>query len=251
MNFSGKSLLWALLLIFSLAFPLLSCAQLSDSVAHKKYTFKPAFDFDQRFSFIRKKEVNIWGIRAGVLVNDKFKVGMGAYFLNDHLKSYAVDSTGTSLYHATRDLYFGTVYYEHFLFRFKFVEFSVPLEAGGGKSVFLVYDNATGMQLDRQVKFFLPTGAGLSLSFKLPPIGRFKPTRWLGINFLAGYRYCLLQGQLENLFPHRFETDYNGWFWSISGAVFLDRVTDDYKEWHQKRRAIKADKDAAAMNGFF
>ncbi|HTL82776.1 MAG TPA: hypothetical protein VL651_13780 [Bacteroidia bacterium] len=210
----------------------------------KKNTFKPAFDFDQRFSFIRKKEVNIWGARAGVLINDKFKVGIGAYFLKDKLKSIAIDSGGAPLYHATRDLYFGTLYYEYFLFRFKFVEFSIPLEAGGGKSVFLVYDNATGVQVNRTVKFFLPTGAGLSLSFKLPPIGKFKPTRWFGINFLAGYRYCAFQGKFENIFPHRFETDYNGPFWSVSGAIFLDRVSDDTKEWKMKRREKK---QAAAL----
>ncbi|MBI3511341.1 MAG: hypothetical protein HY064_11810 [Bacteroidetes bacterium] len=208
-----------------------------------KNTFKPAFDFDQRFSFIRKKEVNIWGARAGVLINDKFKVGFGAYFLKDKLKSIAVDSSGQSAYHANRYLYFGTAYFERFLFRFKFVEFSIPVEVGGGKSVFLVYSNATSEQLARTVKFFLPTGAGLSLSFKLPPIGRFKPTRWIGINFLAGYRYCAFQGQLENIFPHRFETDYNGMFWSVSGAIFLDRVSDDVHEWRVEHRYKKSQKE--------
>ncbi|HET6992473.1 MAG TPA: hypothetical protein VFJ43_14155 [Bacteroidia bacterium] len=206
------------------------------AVVHKKNTYKPAFDFDQRFSFIKNREVNIWGARAGILVNEKFKVGIGTYFSKGKLESYSVD-TGT--YNGKRNLYFGTVYFEPFIFRFKFVEFSVPFELGAGKSVFRVYNNESGEQVGRIANYFIPTGAGLSLSFKLPPIGRFKPTRWFGINFLAGYRYCAFQGQLENIFPHRFETDYNGLFWSVSGAIFLDRFSDDYKEWHRKRELKK------------
>jgi hypothetical protein len=222
----------------AIAFPVFLFSQDSIPKIHKN-TYKPAFDFDQRFSFIRKKEVNIWGSRFGVLINDKFKVGFGAYFLKDKLKSIAIDSGGQPLYYAKRNLYFGTLYFERFLFRYKFLEFSIPIEAGGGKSVFQVYNDSNDVRVNRTVKFFLPTGVGLSLSIKLPPIGRFKPTRWFGINFLAGYRYCVFQGQLENIFPHRFETDYNGLFWSISGAIFLDRFSDDYKAWHQKRKSGK------------
>lgn len=196
-----------------------------------KTTLKPAFDFDQRFSFIRKKKVNIWGVRAGILVNEKFKVGMGIYFLNDHLKSVDVDSGGSPLYSGHRDLFFGTFYYEPFIFRRKYVELSVPIEAGFGKSVFRVYDNSTNELLHTTNSDFLPTGAGLSLSFKLPPIGKFKPTRWFGLNFLVGYRYCFL----ENIF----HTDYNGMYWSVSGAIFLDRFSDDYHEWHVKRKSKK------------
>jgi len=229
-------LLLALFLVNGFSHP--AFAQDSIPSLHKN-SFKPAFDFDQRFSFIRKKEINIWGARFGVLVNEKFKVGIGAYFSKDNLKSFAIDSGGQPTYYAHRNLYFYTGYFEWFIFRYKFVEFSIPLEAGGGKSVFQVYDNTTNVLVNRTAKYFIPTGAGLSLSVKLPPVGRFKPTRWFGINFLAGYRYCAFQGKFENLFPHRFETDYNGFFWSVSAAIFLDRFTDDYSEWHHKRKQQK------------
>ncbi|HEU4716687.1 MAG TPA: hypothetical protein VFU15_02595 [Bacteroidia bacterium] len=212
------------------------CAQAQDSaqtIPAKKYSVKPAFDFDQRFSFIRDKKVNIWGERGGVLINEKFKVGVGVYFLKDKLKSLAVDTSGP-LYTGKRNLYFGTMYFEPFVFRFKFVEFSVPFEAGFGKSIFQVYSSSTNELLNTTKRDFLPTGAGLSLSFKLPPAGRFKPTRWIGINFLAGYRYCVLQNY--------FQTDYNGMFWSVSGAIFLDRVTDDCREWNHARKQRKADR---------
>jgi hypothetical protein len=215
-------------------FLLVTAASAQDSLAipqKKKYTFKPAFDFDQRFSFIRSKEVNIWGQRAGVLVNEKFKVGGGIYFLHDKQKNITLDIGASAAYNAFRNLYFGTCYFEPFVFRYKFVEFSIPIEAGFGKSIYKVYNASSGELLSTEKRDFLPTGTGLSLSFKLPPIGRFKPTRWFGINFLAGYRYCLLENY--------FQTHYNGAFWSVSGAIFLDRVTDDYRDWHRKRQQKK------------
>ena len=51
-------------------------------IQKQKLSLKPTTDFDQRFSFINKEDVNIWGYRIGVIVNDKFKVGIGGYFLN-------------------------------------------------------------------------------------------------------------------------------------------------------------------------
>lgn len=217
-----------LLLLVLNGFPLLLFSQ--DTTRH--VTIKPAFDFDQRFSFITDKRVNIWGARAGLLINEKFKIGSGIYFLNDRLRSTTVDTGDASLYSGKRDLYFATVYYEPFFFRFRYVELSLPIEAGFGKSVFHVYNRNSGELLQTDNRFFLPTGAGLSLSFKLPPIGRFKPTRWVGINFLAGYRYCVLENY--------FQTDYDGLFWSVSGAIFLDRVTDDCRQWKHARQAKKA-----------
>jgi hypothetical protein len=234
--FIQKSLLrFFVTLCVAMGFTHSAFAQDSIPPVHKN-TFKPAFDFDQRFSFVSKKQTNIWGARFGVLVNEKFKVGVGAYFSKDNFKSITIDSGGLPAYYAYRNLYFYTGYFEWFLFRYKFIEFSFPIEIGGGKSVFQVYENATNDLVTRTAKYFIPTGAGLSLSVKLPPIGKFKPTRWFGINFLAGYRYCAFQGKFENLFPHRFETDYNGLFWSISGAIFLDRFSDDYSAWHKKRK---------------
>src|ERR1700756_13846 len=93
--------------------PVLSEAQRSDSVktGSSSLSLKPAFDFDQRFSFIRGAQVNIWGERAGVLINDKFKAGFGGYWLAQKLKSVSLlDPQGNPLYYARRNLYFGTAY---------------------------------------------------------------------------------------------------------------------------------------------
>ncbi len=217
-----------------------ACSQ-SDSAKAKNISLKPSFDFDQRFSFIRGSSVNIWGERIGILVNEKFKVGIGGYYLSDQLKYKKVDSLGNPFYYGNRHLYFGTVYYEKFLLRRNLWELSVPVEIGFGKSYFDVYKTYTNALVLRTIKDFVPVGTGISLSFKCPPVFGIKPFRWLGINGLIGYRYDL--GTLaanEGLLPSNYSTAYNGMFWSISGTIFLDRMVDDIKDWKKKRRERKS-----------
>lgn len=225
-------------------FPLILClssvvlnAQLADSLKagnHRRVSLKPAFDFDQRFSFIRGAQVNIWGERAGVLINDKFKAGIGGYWLAQKLKSVALlDPYGNPLYYARRNLYFGTAYIEPFLLRRRIFEISVPFELGYGESFFKSYDSHTNVLVASHQKPFIPLGASLSFSFKCPRIGGWRPPSWFGINFLAGYRYCVLENE--------FKTDFDGLFWSISGAIFLDRFSDDLHYWKGKRQARKAE----------
>lgn len=60
-------------------------AQDSAIAKHKKRTLKPAGDFDQRFSFVENQPVSIWGYRVGFLVNDKYKTGIGGYFLDQNI----------------------------------------------------------------------------------------------------------------------------------------------------------------------
>jgi hypothetical protein len=201
------------------------------TVCKRHTTIKPTTDFDQRFSFIRNYSVNIWGQRGGILLNDEWKFGVGAYYMDDTRMS-AQSSSGVvnPNRYVKQNLIFGTAYFEPYLLRRTYWELSVPFELGYGKAGSSVYESSNDELIHARTKDFIPTGAGLSLSLKFPPIGRFKPTSWIGINFLAGYRYCLL----ENVF----KTDYDGAFWSISGALFLDRVFDDVRAWKNKRKGI-------------
>jgi hypothetical protein len=194
---------------------------------HKKNSFKPSTDFDQRFSFIRHSKVNIWGQKVGVLINEKVKVGIGGYFLKDNLKGAELFNSNTPDFYVKRNIRFGTFYIEPFLFRKSYWELSIPFEIGFGKTILKDYAVADNSFIASRVKYFFPTGVGLSLSLKLPTGEHYKPFRWIGINFLAGYRY--------DLYEHIYNTDYNGLFWSVSGAIFLDRIVDDYHNRKKKK----------------
>ena len=205
----------------------------SDSVKLKsvhKNTYKPSTDFDQRFSFIRSQSVNIWGQRAGVVLNDWLKFGIGVYYMSNTkmMGLRLIANSSIPVHYSQQSLVFGTGYIEPFLIRRTYWELSVPFEIGFGKSFSKVYNTSNDSYLRSNSKDFIPTGAGLSLSVKFPTLPHFKPLSWIGVNFLAGYRYCLLQND--------FKTSYDGAFWSVSGAIFLDRISDDYRAWKRNRK---------------
>ena len=86
----------------------------------KKLTLKPAGDFDQRFSFLENQPVSIWGYRVGVLVNDKYKTGIGGYFLEQNITGELRLRRNVLYYEQKKKMYFGTVYFEPYLIRKKF-----------------------------------------------------------------------------------------------------------------------------------
>lgn len=89
-----------------------------DSASKPKshFTIKPTTDFDQRFSFVQNNKVNIWGQKVGVLLNNRWKVGIGGYFLNDRLKESKLSTLSVPEYYVKRNLRFATLYFEPFYF---------------------------------------------------------------------------------------------------------------------------------------
>lgn len=200
----------------------------TDSTGTRKTRLKPTTDFDQRFSFIKGNSVNIWGYRGGLLINDKYKLGIGGYFLTHRYDGNRVDHSGNPIHRLEDHLWFGTVYYEPFLIRRETWEMSIVTEAGYGRSTLEVFDEASGENVRTSKRGFIPVGAGLSASYKVPPLFGIRPLRWFGLNGLVGYR--------KTIFRNTPRTDYDGFFWSIGTAIFLDRIVDDVKYWRAKKR---------------
>lgn len=198
-------------------------AQFRQDTLRPKHILQPALDFDQRFSFIKNTPVNIWGYRIGVMVHQKYKVGVGGYFLNDRVDSKHTDTLGTPYFTYDRKLYFITGYYEPFLIRRRYWESSVVAEIGIGKNEETLLHTTDNYQLHEPNKYFIPAGLGLSLNLKCPVIFGFTPTSWFGLNFLLGYR--------KSLFEKELKTPYDGMFWSIGTAVFLDKAAVDVAHW--------------------
>lgn len=241
-----KQLRYTVLLILSLVVTLCVCniATAQDTTValaplkKQKLSLKPTTDFDQRFSFINKEDVNIWGYRIGVIVNDKFKVGIGGYFLNQDTTIVRTDRFGNPTSKLQRKLYFGTVYYEPYLFRKQLVEMSLVFEIGYGRAVL---DSANSKRNgnrpativsveDRQD--FVPAGAGISFNFKVPDIKGLHFLTYVGINAMTGLRKTIFESDLKN--------NFDGWYWSIGGAIFLDKVVADMKAKKAQKKAILA-----------
>jgi hypothetical protein len=209
---------------------------LPQPVAKRVLPIKPTTDFDQRFYYMQKRWANVWGYRVGLLVHDKYKIGIGGYYMNEGIADpntaadLAISRTSGSQQYR-QQLYLGTVYYEPYLIRRNLWESSVVFETGYGRSVNLQQDSATKIISGKQNKAFIPAGIGLSVNLKMPPLFGCRPIRWLGINAIAGYRKVLFQdGDPYN---------YDGIYWSISGAIFLDRVLEDLHNWKVKKEKRK------------
>jgi hypothetical protein len=75
---------------------------------------------------------------------------------------------------------------------------------------------------------------GVSLNFKMPDIKHLHLLTYIGINFMLGLRKTVFETDLKY--------NYDGWYWSIGSAVFIDKIFSDAKE--RKRKKIAALKAA-------
>ncbi len=199
-------------------------------------SIKPTTDFDQRFYYTPGDVQNVWGYRIGVLIKDKFKTGIGAYYMNETSKlaspiNLLNGSTTNDVYSINKKLYLGTVYYEPYLIRRNLWEASLVFETGYGRTSNTVSDEKNIQPAQDINALFIPAGAGLSVNLKLPALFHIECLRWIGINAMAGYRTVIYQGDKQ--------FDYNGAYWSISGAIFLDRVVDDVHHWKKEREIAR------------
>lgn len=199
-----------------------------DSLPKKKrVSLKPAGDFDQRFSFIGNGGVNIWGYRIGALVNDTYKVGIGGYFLKQESSGVKLDATGVPINQLTKSLYFGTIYYEPFLFRRKRWEMSMVFELGYGKAELDSSNKIRGRFLTKTEKQdFVPAGMGYSVNFIIPDMKGLHFLTYIGLNGMLGLRKAVFNSDLKY--------NYDGWYWSIGSAVFIDKIFSDLKGKNKK-----------------
>ncbi|MFT3937164.1 MAG: hypothetical protein QM726_26365 [Chitinophagaceae bacterium] len=208
-------------------------------------SIKPTTDFDQRFYYTPNEVQNVWGYRVGVLINDKFKTGIGGYYMNE-ASDVVIPAPNASSgilasepYTVHKKLYLGTVYYEPYLMRRNLWETSLVFETGYGRTVQYNESQKSNQVSAKNNALIIPLGAGLSVNLKLPPLFHLQFLRWIGINAMAGYRTSIYQQDKTY--------NYNGAYWSLSGAVFLDRMVEDVRNW-KKERAIARGKRATQLS---
>lgn len=203
-----------------------------------RHAVQPTTDFDQRFYYVNGEQQNVWGYRMGVLINEKYKLGIGGYYMNRKTDMKVTASplnrtTATAItFH--KELYLGTVYYEPYLLRKRLWEASLVFETGYGRTVNYTEEKNEHSPIDKNNAALVPAGAGLSLNFKPPVLFNLRCFRWIGINAMAGYRAAVYQQDKEY--------NYNGAYWSISGAIFLDKMVQDYHSW--KRQKVRRKQEA-------
>lgn len=234
------------LLVILLVYSLIAsnaAAQHADST-HAQPSFerprhpKLIIETDQRFYYLLNSRtndrspqtVNQWGIRGGLLFPAGFKGGFGYYFINQYVPQ--PNLFGDTYSGGTRRVQYVTAYYEPYFFRKPLWEFSTPLELGLGRARYQLTNNAGAGSTTLQGNF-VPLSIGISVSGKLPATKGIRVFRWFGLNIMTGYRFTVKKD-----FP-QLPVNYNGIYFSVSPAIFLDRISDDVTAWLKRRKARK------------
>lgn len=221
-----------------------------DSLKNQKPSIKPTGDFDQRFSFIgtNNKEVNIWGYRIGLLVNDRFKVGIGGYTFKANFDAKKDSlrirtTTITNVSQVSQTIYFGTMYFEPYLIRRRRWEMSLLMEMGYGTAtidstnsnkVVVGRNTTTKNTTSTKKEPFVPIGMGLSFNLIIPDKKGWHFLTYFGLNAIVGMRTVILDSD--------FKQNYDGFFYSIGTAIYIDRVFTDISG--KRKRTMQANNTA-------
>ncbi len=226
--------------------PYVTGAAYFDSLKSQKPSIKPTGDFDQRFSFIddNNKEVNIWGYRIGLLVNDRYKVGIGGYTFKANFDAKKDSArirtrTVTNISQVSQSVYFGTMYLEPYLIRRRRWEMSLIMELGYGSATIdstntnkvYVGRNTTTTNTNVTIKEpFVPIGMGLSFNLIIPDKKGWHFLTYFGLNAIVGMRTVILDSD--------FKENYDGFFYSLGTAIYIDRIFTDISGKKKKKQVV-------------
>lgn len=182
---------------------------------------------DNRNSFVQASAVRIIGVNVGVVPRGKrYRLGLGAYTLR---RSYAdlYTYSGKGKNRKLKDtltpslsLTYFTPNFAYTFFSRRFVELSVPVDVGLGRSHYTITDEHGKVTTDK-LGLFIPAEIGLGVLLK--------PTRWVGVSVGAGYRVSLKEID--------YKEDFNGWYYSYRLNLFLGNIWRDCQHWQQQRRS--------------
>lgn len=192
--------------------------------------FVPSLILDNRNSFVQASAVRIIGVNIGLTPRGKrYRLGLAGYTLR---RSYAQLYTysGKGKKQKLKDtltpelsLTYFTPNFAYIFYRTRWLELSVPVDVGLGRSHYTVTDQDGKATTDTKGLFF-PAEVGLGVLLK--------PTRWVGLSGAVGYRMSLKEID--------YEEDFNGWYYSYRLNLFVGAIWHDVKHWRTRRLAGRA-----------
>ncbi len=174
------------------------------------------FQFDNRTSFIQNMPISIQGFNPGVVINQKFRWGLGLYWVKAPYQTFrsSKKSSVSSTEVATNrelNMYFTTPSFRYIFLNAKWVQASVDLAVGFGIVDYLIKDQTNTNTLAHKEGLFIPSGAGVELVLI--------PIRWIGVAGSIGYR--------KSLKTYDINADFDGMYYSYGIKIFLGRIYKD------------------------
>ena len=185
---------------------------------------------DNRNSFVQASAVRIIGVNVGVVPRGKpYRLGLGAYTLRrsySDLYTYSGKGKNRKLKDTLTpalDLTYFTPNFSYTFFNRRFIEFSIPVDVGLGRSRYTVTDENGKVTTDDR-GLFVPAEIGVGVLLK--------PTRWVGLSGAAGYRVSLKEID--------YKEDFDGWYYSYRLNLFVGNIWHDWRQYRQHCRARRA-----------
>ena len=185
---------------------------------------RPFFSLDNRNSFIKDAPVNVQGIQLGVLLKEKYTVGLGYYIIRTSAKQKLTTKNEKNISaNRTLNLNYLTAFYQYAIIDKRYFELDLPFEVGlGGYDVKLTDVVTNKLIVDRKGgTIILGGGVGLIV----------KPLKWIGITGSAGYRYALDNNPNVN---------FSGFFYSYGVWVGLGSIYRDVRYCGIKRKKCRS-----------
>ncbi|MFN5345753.1 MAG: hypothetical protein ACK44N_05285 [Bacteroidota bacterium] len=155
-----------------------------------KKKVKPFFQFDNYYSFIGDEKADVFGFKAGVEVNQKWRFGVGYNKIKSDIIEWKVLPEEEKPYWPTGNIVKSQLYLNYYPLLAEYVFYnkdpwqaSIPFTVGYGNSYFSYYDvnNNKRKIFDHSI---LITEIGVT--------GQVKVFKWIGLGAGVGYRYLLM-----------------------------------------------------------
>jgi hypothetical protein len=198
------------------------------------------FNFDTRGTFIQHKQINVFGVNAGITFGEKRnRLTAGYYWLGYNAARRFVNwrkilsNTLNLSYYTATDVRFANFAYWHTVIRNKRWVLSTPLEIGIGNESTRFRDLFDGVASGSRKDYFIPLQVGV--------YGEYRAFRWIGFNSQIGYRNALSSGE--------FRERFRGFYYSYGVNLYPEAIWKDLKKWSGRKGKPKTVDNAAAPVG--
>ena len=175
---------------------------------------QPFVVFDSYFSFIGKKSADVWGFKAGIEWNEKWRFGIGYNKLSSDIIEYKA-LPQSELPYAKNDTVKAQLFLRYFPLMAEYIAYrkdpwqiTIPLQMGAGSSYFQYFDKENGSRkvFEHGVLIFQP---GVNAQYKV--------LKWFGIGAGLGYRFLVINNP-------DIETSMNSPVFSIGLKIFIGEI---------------------------
>lgn len=154
----------------------------------KKYKF--IFGFDNRNSLIEQSSTSFMGLRAGVEINMRGRIGAGFYFTSKGVlaNNQKWDAYPDQIFNSKTKFYYFSIFGEYIALRRIRWEISLPAHVGIGWTQERFYKLPQNTYVGKDRHF-------ISL-MELSALASFRTCRWFGLGLGFGYRFILNRNEL-------------------------------------------------------